>query len=247
MDDLFRPDVLIFLLGTLAAAFVHGIVGFAFAIVAAGVWLHVLPPAQATTLIVAYALLVQGYAVWKLRHSLNASRLAPFVIGSALGIPIGIAALRWVHPSHLRTGVGVLLVLYSVYGLTRARLPAVPDAGRTADTSVGVLNGVLGGATGLAGLLPAIWSSMRGWPRDEQRAVFQPTAAATFVITILFLSGSGIVTQESIRLFAIGLPVLATGTWLGWRCYGQLNEDSFRRIVLIFVLLSGLLLVLPGK
>lgn len=247
MDDLLRPDILIFLVGTLAAAFVHGIVGFAFAIVAAGVWLHALPPAQATTLIVAYALLVQGYAVWKLRHSLNASRLAPFVIGTALGIPIGTAALRWVHPSHLRMGIGALLVLYGVYGLARARLPAVPDAGRAADTSVGVLNGVVGGATGLGGLLPAIWSNMRGWPRDEQRAVFQPTAAATFLITIFFLSGMGIVTQESMRLFAIGLPALVAGTWLGWRCYGQLNEDSFRRAVFVFLLTSGLLLALPGK
>lgn len=247
MDDLFRPDILIFLAGTLAAAFVHGTVGFAFAIVGAGIWLHALPPAQVTTIIVAYALLVQGYAAWKLRHSLNASRLMPFVIGTALGVPIGTAALPWVHQSHLRMGVGALLTLYSVYGLARARLPAVPDAGRAADTGVGVLNGMLGGATGLGGLLPTIWSNMRGWPRDEQRAVFQPTAAVTFVITIFFLSGMGLVTQESLRLFAIGLPALAAGTWMGWRCYGQFNEDSFRRAVLICLLVSGLLLLLPGR
>src|SRR5262245_47627218 len=247
MDDLFRPDVLIFLLGTFAAAFVHGIVGFAFAIVAAGVWLHALPPAQVTALIVAYALIVQGYAVWKLRHSLNASRLTPLVVGSALGIPFGVAALRWVSPSHLRVGVGAILVLYSVYSLTRARLPLATNAGRIADTGVGILNGALAGATGLGGLIPAIWTAMRDWPRDEQRAVFQPTAAATFVITILFLSGFGIITQESMRLFAIGLPLLAAGTWLGWKYYGRLDEDAFRKAVLVLLLVSGLLLTISGK
>jgi uncharacterized protein len=247
MDDVLRPDVLIFLVGTFAAAFVHGIVGFAFAIVAAGVWLHAMPPAQVTALIVAYALIVQGYAVWKLRHSLNASRLTPLVVGSALGIPFGVAALRWVSPGHLRVGVGAILVLYSVYSLTRARLPLATNAGRIADTGVGILNGALAGATGLGGLIPAIWTAMRDWPRDEQRAVFQPTAAATFVITILFLSGFGIITQESMRLFAIGLPLLAAGTWLGWKYYGRLDEDSFRKAVLVLLLVSGLLLTISGK
>ena len=247
MDDLFRPEVLIFLLGTFAAAFVHGIVGFAFAIVAAGVWLHVLPPAQATALIVTYALIVQGYAVWKLRHSLNASRLAPLVAGTALGIPIGIATLRWASPTQLRVSAGAVLVLYSLYSLTRAPLPAATNAGRAADTGIGVLNGALAGATGLGGLIPAIWTGLRGWPRDEQRAVFQPTAAATFVITILFLSGFGIITQESMRLFAIGLPVLAAGSWLGWRCYGRLDESLFRKAVLMCLLVSGLLLLVSGR
>jgi uncharacterized membrane protein YfcA len=247
MDDVLRPDVLIFLLGTFAAAFVHGMVGFAFAIVAAGVWLHALPPAQATALIVAYALIVQGYAVWKLRHSLNASRLAPFVAGTVLGIPIGIATLRWASPTQLRVGAGAILVLYSVYSLARAPLPSAMNAGRVADTGIGVLNGALGGATGLAGLIPAIWTGLRGWTRDEQRAVFQPTAAATFVITILFLSGFGIITQESMRLFALGLPVLAAGSWLGWRYYGRLDEGLFRKAVLMCLLVSGLLLLVPGR
>ena len=101
----------VFLFGTFVAAFVTGLAGFAFGIVAAAIWLHALPPAQATTLIVAYALLVQGYAVWKLRRSLNLGRLWPFVVGSAAGIPAGIAILRWLSPNHLRIGVGALLIL----------------------------------------------------------------------------------------------------------------------------------------
>jgi hypothetical protein len=121
------------------------------------------------------------------------------------------------------------------------------NAGRAADTGIGVLNGALAGATGLGGLIPAIWTGLRGWSRDEQRAVFQPTAAATFVITILFLSGLGIITQESMRLFAIGLPVLAAGSWLGWRCYGRLDESLFRKAVLMCLLVSGLLLLVSGR
>ena len=53
-------DLAVFLFGTFAAAFVTGLVGFAFGMVAAGVWLHALTPLQATTLIIAYALLVEA-------------------------------------------------------------------------------------------------------------------------------------------------------------------------------------------
>jgi hypothetical protein len=35
-------------------------------------------------------------------------------------------------------------------------------AGRGAESAVGFLNGVLGGATGLAGILPTIWTGLRG-------------------------------------------------------------------------------------
>src|SRR5580693_4495332 len=126
-------ELAVFLFGAFAAAFVTGLTGFAFGMVAAGIWLHALPPAQTSTLIAAYALLVQGYAVWKLRHSLNLYRVAPFIAGSAFGIPAGIAALQWISPTHLRSGVGVLLIVFSLYNLMRPKLPEMKAAGRSAD------------------------------------------------------------------------------------------------------------------
>ena len=100
MDSTLSFSLIVFLLGTFAAAFVTGLAGSAFGMVAAAAWLHVLAPVQVATLIVAYALLVQGYAVWKLRRSINTARLMPFIIGSAVGIPVGILALRWVSATH---------------------------------------------------------------------------------------------------------------------------------------------------
>ena len=89
----------VFVLGTATAALVTGLAGFAFGLVAAAVWLYALTPIQTTTLIAAYGLLVQGYAVWKLRRSINFGRLAPLIVGSAIGVPLGILLLRWVPPA----------------------------------------------------------------------------------------------------------------------------------------------------
>jgi uncharacterized membrane protein YfcA len=244
MDTVGALELSIFLIGSLAAAFITGLAGFAFGLIAAAIWLYALTPEQTTSLIVAYGLLVQGYAVWKLRHTLNATRLVPLVVGSAVGVPIGILLLRWVPPGWLRMAIGALLILFSLYNLARPKLPEVKSGRKAADVGVGFLNGVVGGSTGLAGILIVIWANMRGWPRDEQRAAFQPTGVATFLITLIALGGSGIITADTLKLFALGLPALVVGTWSGWKMYGKLDETSFRKGVFVLLLVSGVALVI---
>jgi hypothetical protein len=104
-------DLSLFLAGAFAAALVTGLAGFAFAIVAAAAWVHFLPPTQATALIVAYGLIVQGVSLWKLRQAIIWQRLLPFLIGGAIGVPLGIELLRWASPAALRIVVGAILVL----------------------------------------------------------------------------------------------------------------------------------------
>ena len=174
MDQLQILDFVLFAAGTFAAAFITGIAGFAFGIVAAAVWLHFLSPVQATALIVAFGLIVQGWSVWKLRHAMKLGRILPFVIGAAIGVPLGAELLRWASPASLRMGFGAILVLFSLYSLYRPKLASAEGARPVADGAVGLVNGVSGGATGLAGIAAVVWCSLRGWPPAEQRATFQP-------------------------------------------------------------------------
>jgi uncharacterized protein len=241
MDGL-PPDLLIFLLATFLGALVAGLSGFAFGLVAASIWLYILTPLQTASLIIAFGLIVQGYAVWKLRHALDWNRLWPLVAGAAVGVPIGVVILTWANPVYVRAGVGVFLVLYSLYALFRPALKPV-TAGPAADIGAGFLNGMVAGITGLAGILVTIWCGLRGWPKDQQRAIFQPVAVATFVMTAIWIGAKGAITTETIRLFLFGLPALLAGTWLGMKLYGRLDEAKFRKLVLVLLLLSGAVLI----
>jgi uncharacterized protein len=232
----------LFLGATFAAALVAGLAGFAFGLIAAAIWLHILTPLQTATLIVGYGLIVQGYAVWKLRHALSFDRLWPFLLGAAPGAVLGVLVLEWANPAYVRIAVGAVLVLYAAYSLARPALKPV-RAGAVADTGVGFLNGVLGGLTGLAGIIVVIWSGVRGWPKDVQRAVFQPVGVATFAMTAIGLGATGTIAADTLTLFLFGLPVLLAGTWLGLKLYGRLDEEGFRRIVLLLLLISGILLI----
>jgi uncharacterized protein len=103
----------LFVFATFLGGFVSGFSGFAMGLVVSGIWLHIITPIQTTTLIVGYGLWTQGYGVWKLRHTLKWRQVAPFIIGGAIGVPIGTMLLTSINPAYLRTGVGVLLVLAS--------------------------------------------------------------------------------------------------------------------------------------
>jgi len=143
----------IFLLATFAGALVAGLSGFAFGLVAASLWLYILSPVQTATLIVAFGLIVQGYSVWKLRRALDWHKLWPFIVGAAIGVPVGVTLLTWADPHSVRVGVGVLLVLYSLYVFFRPTLKPLTEGGALADAGVGFMNGILGGMTGLASIL----------------------------------------------------------------------------------------------
>ena len=185
-----------------------------------------------------YGLIVQGISVWKLRRSLKLARLLPFLLGAVIGVPIGVELLHWTSPATVRISIGAVLVLFSFYNLIRPQFAPV-TTGKAIDGMIGVLNGVIGGATGLAGIVVTIWCTLRGWSRDEQRTVFQPIGVGVFVITAIWLGGTGLIDAETFRLFLIGLPVLLAGTWVGLRLYSRLDEASFRRVVLGLLLISG--------
>ena len=229
----------LFLVATFAGALVAGLSGFAFGLVAASIWLYILTPLQTATLIIAFGLIVQGYSVWKLRRALDWKKLAPF----ALGVPVGVGILTWANPAHVRIGVGAFLVLYSLYAMFRPAIAPVKAGGAAADATVGFLNGVLGGITGLAGILVTIWCGLRGWPKEVQRTVFQPVAVAIFLMSALWIGAKGAIMADTIKLFLIGLPALFAGTWLGLKLFGRLNEAAFRKVVLALLLVSGVVLI----
>jgi uncharacterized membrane protein YfcA len=206
----------LFLFGAFIGGLASGLAGFAMGVVVSGIWLHIIPPVQTTTLIVGYGLLTQGYAVWKLRHALNWRRVIIFIITGAIGVPIGTFLLTYFDPSFIRTGVGVFLVLYSTYSLARPVFRPV-QAGQLTDAIIGFFNGMLGGLAGLPGIIVTIWCQLRGWSKDEQRTVFQPVNLANIAMSMVALSVAGAVTTDVVKLYLFGLPLMLAGLWSGFK------------------------------
>src|SRR6266567_2354817 len=90
-----------FVLATFLGGFVSGFSGFAMGLVVSGVWLHIITPIQTAALIAGYGLLTQGYGILKLRQVLNWRNIWPLVLGTTIGIPIGVLLLSYINPAYL--------------------------------------------------------------------------------------------------------------------------------------------------
>jgi uncharacterized membrane protein YfcA len=232
----------LFLFAAFLGGFASGLSGFAMGFIVSGIWLHVITPVQTAALIAGYGLWTQGYGVWKLRKTLNWRTVTPFIIGGTIGVPLGAVLLTYLNPGYVRLGVGVLLVIYSTYGLAKPTFkPRM--VGATVDGGIGFLNGVLGGLTGLPGFIITVWCQMRGWKKDQQRAVFQPVILAGMMVIAISLSAAGAVGTDTVKLYVLGLPAVLAGLWLGFKCYGKLDDATFRKVVLILLLCSGAALI----
>jgi len=243
MDGVTLP---LFLGAMFVGGLTSGLAGFAMGLVVSGICLHFVPPLENAALIVGYSVVTQSYGIWKLRQVLRWRQVAPLIIGGALGAPAGTALLTTVDPASLRSAVGGLLVLYGAYGLARPKFRPI-HAGRGADFGVGFFNGLLGGLTGLAGVIVAVYCQLRDWTKDVQRAVFQPVTLSAALFSLLSLAIAGAVTAETVIHYLLGLPFMAAGVWSGFHLYGKLDDAAFRKVILALLLLSGLTLLLPAS
>jgi uncharacterized membrane protein YfcA len=234
----------LFLIATYFGGLTSGLSGFALGLVVSGVWLHILSPQQSALLIVLCGIVTQGSGIWRVRHAINWWTVWPYILGGAIGIPIGIALVTTVDPNMIRLGIGVLLLTYSLYSLIRPVFKP-PKPSFPADLGVGIINGLISGLTGLGGVAVTIWGQLRGGKKDVQRALFQPALFATFVMTAFSFAIAGAFTMETLKLYALALPVLIAGIWSGFGLYGKLDDAAFRKVILVLLLASGVALIVP--
>jgi uncharacterized membrane protein YfcA len=229
--------------GAIAAGFVQGISGFAFGMVAMSFWVWGVEPHVAAVMTVFGSLVGQLLAVTREKRALDLPVLMPFLIGGVIGIPIGVAILPHLNPTHFKLVLGVVLLVFCPAMLLAPRLPAIRNAGRFSDAVVGAVGGVLGGIGGFSGVAPALWCTLRGYDKDAHRAIQQNVNLTVLSITMVAMLVSGVVTRDMLPKFAIVAPALLLPAVLGAKVYRGLSPLAFRRFVLGLLCLSGLAMI----
>jgi hypothetical protein len=59
------------------------------------------------------------------------------------------------------------------------------------------------------------------------------------------LAAAGAVTLPTAKTFLLGLPALLAGAWSGMHLYGKMDEGTFRKAILVLLLVSGVTLIVP--
>jgi uncharacterized membrane protein YfcA len=232
--------------GAAVAGFVQGLSGFAFGLVAMGIWAWSLDPVLAGPLVVFGSLIGQLLATKALWRALNPWRALPFVAGGVLGVPPGVVLLRYIDPIAFKACVGLLLVVWCPIMLFARDLPRVDWGGKWADAGVGWIGGIMGGLGGLTGPAPILWATLRGWDRHAQRAVFQVFNLCMHSLTMTIYIVSGTVPRRAWPLFAVMLPAMLVPSIAGYRLYHRVSDTTFRRVVLGLLTVSGAVLIVTS-
>lgn len=236
-------QALIVLAGALAGGVVNGLTGFGTAITALGIWVYGISPTAASSLAIICAAVSQTQTLHLIWRSIQWKRVLCFVIPGVVGVPIGTLILPHVDPKIFKLGLGLFLVVYPAYVLVRRRQIEKAWGGRAADRIVGFGGGVLGGLTGLSGVFPVVWTDVRGWSKEQRRAVVQFFNLAILSLALVAHAASGLLTRQIGLDALIALPATIGGAWFGAFVYRRLADHSYQRIIMVLLLGSGLTLI----
>jgi uncharacterized membrane protein YfcA len=242
LSDLTAQTIGLVVLGGFLGGIASGAAGFAYGVVATSIWLHAISPIHAALLVVTGGMINQGGLVWTIRRTIDFPRLWPFLVGGAVGVPLGVLLVLETNPRGIQIALAVFMILYGIYALFAPRLPHVSWGGRSADAAAGFFGGLVGGVAGLSGIAPAIWTQLRGWSKEAARSVYQPFILFAHVLTMLLI-GVAALDREGVLLFLIAIPAVLLGSWTGWKIYGRLSERRFRQMLSALLIGSGLWLI----
>ena len=240
-DPVIFQSLLLF--GAFFAGLVQGATGFGSGIVLNAFWLHILEPSAAISLNIVSSLFVSALPIYKLRKTLDFSKLKSFVVFGVIGIPTGLLILTMTDPSIFKTTVGFILVIFSIWKFKSKDILTNFKSNPTLDKLIGFISGILGGFAALGGILPTIWVNLQGLPKNTQRGTYEPFIFITSIAAVISFYFAGFLTLDIFYNFLKAFPALMLGSWIGIKIYALINETLFRQVILGLIFLAGLVLL----
>ena len=240
-DPVIFQSLLLF--GAFFAGLVQGATGFGSGIVLNAFWLHILEPSAAISLNIVSCLFVSALPIYKLRKTLDFSKLKSFVFFGVIGIPNGLIILTMTDPSIFKTTVGFILVIFSIWKFKSKDILINFKSNPALDKLIGFISGILGGFAALGGILPTIWVNLQRLPKDTQRGTYEPFIFITSIAAVISFYFAGFLTLDIFYNFLKVFPALMLGSWIGIKIYALINEALFRHVILGLIFLAGLVLL----
>ncbi|MBK9019236.1 MAG: sulfite exporter TauE/SafE family protein [Sulfuritalea sp.] len=242
MDSFFIQVILVATL----AGFIQGVSGFAFALVATSLWAWMIEPQVLAPTVIMASLLGQLTSLSSIKARPSFERTMPFLIGGAIGVPGGVLLLPLLDATAFRVSIGVMLVIYCSVMLGIRELPVIRAGGKPADGGIGLLAGVLGGATGVPGPPVILWCALRGWDKASQRATFQSFFIGLQLLILGVYVMTGLVNARSLQLILVAALPIMISSWIGSRVFRRFTDRDFQKVIFGLLLISGLALVSSG-
>ena len=178
------------------------------------------------------------------KHGLNWKILATFGIPSVLLALLGAHLIDILHQDILKLILGIFLIAFSASSLKSSKVK-IP-ANNQALVAGGSLSGFLAGLIGTGGALRA--SFLTGFKLEKLTyiATSASIALATDATRIPVYISQGFLGEQFYYYIPILVGLAVAGSYIGKKIVGRINQEVFRKIVLIAIIFVSVKFVVDG-
>ena len=227
----------------LLSSVILGMTGFGNALIALPLMLLFMDPKLAIPVLKGASLLSQLTMQAIGRFPVNWRLLLVLAIPATVGTFVGAAILEASDPEFLVSIMSIVILTFSVASLIG--IQAVGRGGRRFVPVIGFVAGVLGGSVTLSGP-PVVLFLSHAQADDKLR--FRGTLALFFTVeitaTLLAYLYFGLIGREHLVLILKIAVSMLVGLWLGLRIFARFSNETFRRVVLVGLVLLSLGIIL---
>ena len=240
-----NTDIIIAAVGImLFGGFVKGVIGLGLPLITVSLLSLLLPVQQVVGLL---ALPILFSNAWQAHRAGGIAqpirRFWPLVLTAFVGVVAGVYLLVSVSQDLLYVILGIIVVLSCTVMLTKWAPTIKPSLEKPVGVIVGAVAGVCGG-------ISTIWAppiSIYLLMLDVRKEEFIRAVGALFMIggvpTVILYWMNGIVHAGNIWHSAALVPAAFLGMAAGKRLRDRLPQERFRRLILIFLIFLGLVLI----
>ena len=219
----------------LAAGVVRGYSGFGFSMISVVSLSLILPPAEVVPVILLLEVLASAWLLPRVWRQVHWKSLSWLSVGVVLGTPAGVYLLATLPARPMRMTTALVVMILVVLLWRGFHLKEMPGRGKIVAT--GVVSGILNGSTAIGGppVILFYFSGPAGVAVSRASLIvfFLGTDVLAFCVSL----AHGLVTVKTGVLGGIFLVPLLLGVSLGNRFFRQSEAETFRRKVLILLML----------
>lgn len=233
----------IWILATLVAFYIKGLCGFANTLIFDSILGFSVNNVNISPVELLLSYPSNMIMTWKNRQALKRSVYIPLTIMVIGGSIPGIFLLKYVNARYIKLFFGVVVVLIGTEMLLREYGKMQTKESKVLMVIIGVASGVLCGLFGVGVVLAAYVNRI-----TENSASFKANLSAVFIFEntfrILLYSVLGVITLSSLKMSLMMVPFMLLGLFAGMKSSTYLDEKVVKKIVILLLILSGIVLVI---
>ncbi|NRG46090.1 sulfite exporter TauE/SafE family protein [Bacillus sp. CRN 9] len=235
-------EQLLFVLIIFIASILQTSTGFGFSILATPFLLLLFEPAEAIQINLILSLFISISLMGKISKDIDAGILKRLIIGSIVGLPLGIIVFLFINIQSLKLGIGILVL--ALTGMMMLQFRINQTKGR--DLGVGGMSGALTTGIGMPG--PPLLLYFSG--TDTEKAKLRGTTLAFYLfiyvisllIQVIFAGTTKTVWVSS----GIALPIAVLGMISGQLLFKWINQRVFKVFTYVILLFTGIYLLIDS-